>query len=230
MNLTLQTIPSPLISELLTFSNLDGIVLDTEHGHFNNETLYNCIQVITLSKKKCFVRFTDLNKQLVRMCLDAGIDGVIFSTIETIDQANDIIQYCKYPTSGGVRGCGLVRQNKWGENPLDQHHPIIIGQIETKTAIDNLTELMQCNFDMFVIGPYDISSSLKIPGNFGDPNYFTYINKVYDMISLDKLGLFLPTFKDIDNFKKLNTDRPNLLILGMDSDFILQSIKNISIW
>ena len=57
-------------------SQFDGVVLDTEHGHFNNETLFNCIQVITLSNKKCFVRVTDLNKQLIRMCLDAGVDSL----------------------------------------------------------------------------------------------------------------------------------------------------------
>jgi 2-keto-3-deoxy-L-rhamnonate aldolase RhmA len=228
MNLTLQTIPSPLISELLTHSSLDGVVLDTEHGHFNNETLYSCIQIITLRGKKCFVRFTDLNKQLVRMCLDAGIDGVIFSTIENYTEANEIISYCKYPSQGGKRGCGLVRENKWGEKQLDEHKPIIIGQIETKTAIDNLQELIQCEFDIFLIGPYDISSSLKNPGKFGDPIYLNYINKIYDVISLDKLGLFLPTNKDINNYKSLNKKRPNLLIWGMDTDFILESLKNIS--
>ena len=90
MNLIMQTIPSPLVSELLAYSELDGIILDTEHGCFNNETLYSCIQVITLSKKKCFVRFTDLNKQLVRMCLDAGVDGVIFSTVEHVEYAHSM--------------------------------------------------------------------------------------------------------------------------------------------
>ena len=229
MNLTLQTIPSPLISELLTLSELDGVVLDTEHGHFNNETLYNCIQTITLCNKKCFVRFTDLNKQLVRMCLDAGVDGVIFSTIENTEEAKNIINYCKYPSQGGNRGCGLVRENKWGKKPLDEHKPIIIGQIETKTAIDNLQEIIQCEFDIFLIGPYDISSSLKIPGKFGDLTYLNYINKIYSMITLDKLGLFLPTKNDIDTYKKLNKERPNLLIWGMDTDFILESLKNINI-
>jgi 2-keto-3-deoxy-L-rhamnonate aldolase RhmA len=229
MNLTLQTIPSPLISELLTLSELDGVVLDTEHGHFNNETLYNCIQTITLCNKKCFVRFTDLNKQLVRMCLDAGVDGVIFSTIENTEEAKNIISYCKYPSQGGNRGCGLVRENKWGKKQLDGHKPIIIGQIETKIAIDNLQEIIQCEFDIFLIGPYDISSSLKIPGKFGDLTYLNYINKIYSMITLDKLGLFLPTKKDIDTYKKLNKERPNLLIWGMDTDFILESLKNINI-
>jgi 2-keto-3-deoxy-L-rhamnonate aldolase RhmA len=229
MNLTLQTIPSPLISELLTYSNLDGVVLDTEHGHFNNETLYSCIQVITLRGKKCFIRFTDLNKQLVRMCLDAGADGVIFSTIENHIEANEIINYCRYPSQGGKRGCGLVRENQWGNKQLDSHIPIIIGQIETKTAIENIQELIKCEFDIFLIGPYDISSSIKLPGQFGNPIYLSYINKIYDAVSLNKLGLFLPTKKDIDAYKNLNKERPNLLILGMDTDFILESLKNINI-
>ena len=56
MNLTLQTIPSTLISELFSNSKFDGVVLDTEHGNFNNETLYSCIQVITLYKKQCFAK------------------------------------------------------------------------------------------------------------------------------------------------------------------------------
>jgi 2-keto-3-deoxy-L-rhamnonate aldolase RhmA len=40
MNVIIQTIPSTLISELLASSKLDGVILDTEHGCFNNETLY----------------------------------------------------------------------------------------------------------------------------------------------------------------------------------------------
>jgi 4-hydroxy-2-oxoheptanedioate aldolase len=228
MNLTLQTIPSPLVSELLTYSELEGVVLDTEHGHFNNETLYSCIQVITLRRKKCFVRFTNLNKQLVRMCLDAGVDGVIFSTVESHAAAQEILSYCRYPSQGGVRGCGLVRENKWGDQQLDGHKPIIIGQIETQVAIDNIQELIKCDFDLFLIGPYDIASSLKLPGQFGNSIYLDYIGKIYNTIPLDRLGLFLPTKKDIENYKKLKQQRPNLLIWGMDTDFILQSLKNIN--
>jgi 2-dehydro-3-deoxyglucarate aldolase len=226
MNLIIQTIPSPLVSELLAYSELDGIILDTEHGHFNNETLYSCIQIITLSKKKCFVRFTDLNKQLVRMCLDAGIDGVIFSTVEHVEYAHNIIKYCTYPTQGGKRGCGLVRDNKWGNEKLDSHKPLIIGQIETRTAIEKVTELYEeSNLDFFIIGPYDISSSLNIPGEFDNPTYLEYINRIYKAIPLDKLGLFLP-YNDYINLSK-NEKQPHILILGLDTDMILNSLKNI---
>jgi 2-keto-3-deoxy-L-rhamnonate aldolase RhmA len=118
MKLAWQQIPSPVVSELLCNTGLDGVVIDTEHGFFNNETLFSCIQVIKLSNA----------------CLDAGIDGIIFSTVETTQQAAAIHEICKYPKFGGRRGLGLVRENKWGKEELISKPPIIIAQIETITG------------------------------------------------------------------------------------------------
>jgi 2-dehydro-3-deoxyglucarate aldolase len=227
MNLVLQTIPSPLISEVLADSHLDGVVLDTEHGHFNNETLMSCIQIITILKKQCFIRFTDLNKQLVRMCLDAGADGIIFSTIETPQLANEIIKYCNYPIYGGKRGSALVRENKWGKKSLTNKKPIIIGQIETKLAVDNIDKLLECGFDKFVIGPYDLSSSLGCTAQWEDKNFINYLNKIYNKIPLSKLGTFVPSTKDIELFKKETRNKPELIIWGLDMDFIINGINNI---
>lgn len=227
MNLTLQTIPSPLVSEILSDSKFDGVVLDTEHGCFNNETLYNCIQVITLSNKKCFVRLTDFNKQLIRMCLDAGVDGLIFSTIEDESLSFKIISYCNFPSNFGKRGCGLVRDNKWGKLPLDQKKPIIIAQIETSSAVENLDSLLKVPFDYYVIGPYDLSSSLGKAGDFNHKTFINYMDIIFKKISTDKLGLFLPTFENIDN---LSTEtRPKILIWGMDTNFIINSIERIKL-
>jgi len=229
MNLILQTIPSPLVSELLADSRFDGVIIDTEHGYFNHETLYSCIQVITLNRKKCFVRFTDLNKQLVRMCLDAGIDGAIFSTVEDSETGKSILEYCKYPTHGGKRGCGLVRENKWGKKPLGESQPMLVAQIETKKAIDNIDDILQCDFDLFLIGPYDISSSLGVPAQWDNEVYLNYVDRIYDKVALDKLGLFFPTDKDLELFRTLKKSRPTLLVLGIDTDFILKGLDNIKI-
>ena len=226
MNLTLQTIPSTVVSEILSKSNFDGVILDTEHGSFNNENLYSCIQIITLLGKKCFVRITDFNKQLIRMCLDAGCDGLVFSTIEEPFIASEIIKYCNYPSQNGNRGCGLVRDNKWGKSTLDSKKPILYAQIETAYAVDNLEHLKALDFDAFIIGPYDLSSSLYISGQFNNELFVEYMNKIYNSIPTEKLGLFLPTF---DNMKTLNNSeaRPNILIWGIDVNFIMHSIDSI---
>mgnify|MGYP003343987034 FL=1 len=135
MNLVLQAIPSTIISEIIAHSNFEGVVLDTEHGLFNNSDLFNCIQVIQLSGKKCLVRVTNLDKKLVRLCLDTGVDGLIFSTVENKKQGNEIIEYCHYPSKGGKRGQGIVRENRWGNISFGKTTPIIIAQIETKEGV-----------------------------------------------------------------------------------------------
>jgi 4-hydroxy-2-oxoheptanedioate aldolase len=229
MNLTLQSIPSTVITEVVCRSKLDGVVLDTEHGYFNNETLFSCIQIATSLKKKCFVRFTDLNRQLIRMCLDAGIDGAIFSTIENADQGKQIIDYCNYPRYNGNRGCALVRENMWGQLPVGERKPIIIGQIETKNGVDNVEEILKCSFDGFLIGPYDLSSSLGCPADWQNELYLRYTETIYRTIPQDRLGAFLPSKKDIQLFLKSNKKRPWILVWGLDINFIMESIKDIEL-
>ena len=226
MILTWQQIPSPLISELLCY-NFDGVVLDAEHGCFNNETLYTCIQVIKASRKRCFVRLTEVSNTMIRYCLDAGVDGLIFSTIESKDQCEKILDYCYYSPKG-KRGIGLVRQNFWGEKDLIQKRPIIIPQIETKTAVDNLEEILKFNFDYYLIGPYDLSLSLNIPAKFDNDKFLCYINKIMDLILQSKTAVHIPN--DIENQIK-KYDQCAIKCLGMDTIAILEynkrSLKNV---
>ena len=135
MRLCWQQIPSTVISDILCQNKLDGVVLDTEHSAFNPEILYACIQIITLNNKKAFVRLTEVDKTLIRMCLDAGCSGLIFSTVESLVDAQKVLEFSKYPSQGGCRGLGLVRQNAWGKNGLITEEPVLIAQIETVTGI-----------------------------------------------------------------------------------------------
>ena len=226
MILTWQQIPSPLVSEIMCH-NFDGVVLDTEHGCFNNESLYSCIQVIKASKKRCFVRLTDINKTMIRYCLDAGVDGLIFSTVETKEQCEKIIDCCYYSPKG-KRGLGLVRQNFWGEKELIQKDPIIIPQIETKKAVDNLKEIVKFDFDYYLIGPYDLSLSLNIPGKFDNDQFICYINKIKVSISEDKMAVHIPS--DIENQIR-KYENCAVKCLGMDTIALLEynkrSLKNV---
>ena len=220
MILTWQQIPSPLVSEMMCYG-YDGVVLDTEHGCFNNETIYSCVQVIKSNNKKCFVRLTEVSNRIIRYCLDAGVDGLIFSTIETEDQCKKILKYCYYSPKGS-RGLGLVRQNFWGEKQLIQKDPIIIPQIETKVAIDNLENIVKYNFDFYLIGPYDLSLSLNIPGKFDNPDFLCYINKAKSIISEKKLAVHIPSDIESQMHKYKNY---GLKCLGMDTIAILEYNK-----
>jgi hypothetical protein len=64
-------------------------------------------------------------------------------------------------------------------------------------------------------------------GDFEFETFNNYMQIIYKKISIDKLGLFLPTF---DNMQTLSLEkRPKLLIWGMDTNFIIDSIERIKI-
>jgi 2-keto-3-deoxy-L-rhamnonate aldolase RhmA len=213
MNLSWQQIPSTIISEILS-KKLDGVVLDNEHGVFNLESLFSCIQTVKLSQKICLVRLPKISKDTIKYCLDSGCDGFIFSTIETKKQCKKIIKNCFFPPLG-KRGLGLVRYNFWGCNDFNLNKaPIIIPQIETKKAIDNLKGIISFNFNYYLIGPYDLSLSLGCPGDFYDEKYINAINKIECEIKNDKLAIHIP--KNIDNHIHKYKNY-GLKCLGMDT-------------
>jgi 2-dehydro-3-deoxyglucarate aldolase len=224
MKLSWQQIPSTIISEMLC-EDFDGVVLDTEHGCFNNETLYNCIQIITAKQKICLVRLTEINKTLIRMCLDAGTSGLIFSTVEDATQAAEIKELCTYPKYGGKRGLGLVRQNKWGYSTLVNKPPIIVAQIETKKGIDNLKTIHEQGLDYYMIGPYDLSASLGVTAEFDNPKFLEAISKVKETIpDLGQLAVHIPTDvgKHIDKYSEYG-----IIAVGMDTTILLEGYKEL---
>ena len=225
MKLAWQQIPSTTISELLCLTDLDGIVIDTEHGCFNNETLYNCIQLITSKDKKCLVRLTEVNKTLIRLCLDAGATGLIFSTVEDMDDAKLIHQLCKFPKFGGKRGLGLVRENKWGYGKLVNDPPIIVAQIETKKGIENLKWISEQKFDFYMIGPYDLSASFGVAGDFENKKYLQALTKVQQMIPKEKMAVHIPT----DVKKQLKKyENYGIIAVGMDTTAFLEKYMEIA--
>ncbi len=215
-----QQIPSPLVSEIMC-KNFDGVVLDCEHGSFSRETLTSCLQVIKLSKKKAFVRLTEISKTEIRHCLDTGADGLIFSTVETEEQCRKIKDFC-YFNPRGSRGLGLVRQNFWGNKKLIQKDPIIIPQIETKLSVDNLSSIIKHNFDYYLIGPYDLSLSLGSPGDFNNYLFLDCIKKINELIDSKKLAVHIPDKidKEVEKFHNYG-----LKCLGMDTVAILEFNK-----
>ena len=223
MQLGWQQIPSPIITEIMCSTDFQGVVLDTEHGCFNDETVVSCIQIATLSKKKCFVRLTEINKTKIRYYLDSGASGLIFSTVETVEDAQKIIEYSCFSPRGN-RGLGLVRNNLWGDRPLLGPDPVLIPQVETKRGVENLLNISSLNFDYYLIGPYDLSLSLGCPGKFDNEQFMIYINKINDIIPKDKMAVHIPRHVSSEIHKYRDY---GVKCLGMDTVALLEYHKEI---
>ncbi len=118
-------------------------------------------------------RIATHNQESIKRLLDSGADGIIAPSIDTPEQVEKLIEWVKYPPIG-KRGYGIARAQGYGYNFSEytknwNNVANLIIQIESITAVEKIEKLL--NFeevDGAMVGPYDISGSLGIPGKIED--------------------------------------------------------------
>jgi 2-dehydro-3-deoxyglucarate aldolase len=219
-----QQIPSTEITKLYCNTDFDALVLDLEHGVFNNETLFSLIQLINASNKLSFVRITEASKSQIRLLLDSNVSGIIFSTLE-IEQTSKIKEWCLYPPLG-KRGQGLVSENNWGDDKLQLNKVKLIAQIENKESINQLSNIVKTDlFDYYVLGPYDLTADLGCVADWENKKYLDVIEKFNKEIPIEKRGVHIVSNIEIEYKNKFKNY--GFVALGMDTTIIKSEIKNL---
>jgi len=165
-------IPNSSLVEIIGNANFDWAAFDMEHGAIDVSQLPSLCRSLELGNTLPIARLPNDDIFLTQRVLDAGIGGLIIPNITKKTQIEKIVQYSKYPPKGR-RGVGYSRSNLFGKNFMNfskiPKNPLIIGMIESKEAISILDDLFSMHdVDAFFIGPYDLSASLGITGQFNN--------------------------------------------------------------
>lgn len=177
------TIGDPSIAEIMAKSGFDWLTVDMEHSAITLHEAQQLIQVIELSGCVPLVRVGNNDPNLIKRVMDAGAHGVIVPMVNNAKDAELAVKAVKYPPIG-TRGVGLARAQGYGvdfEKYKDwvERESIVIVQIEHIDAVNNIEEIILTEgVDGFIIGPYDLSGSLGIPGEFNDPKVTESLEKV----------------------------------------------------
>jgi len=177
------TINHPTIAEIYANSGFDWVVVDLEHSVITIGEAENLIRVIELSGSTPLVRLTSNNSDQIKRVMDAGAHGIIVPMIKTKQDVENAVNALKYPPSGN-RGVGLARAQRWGNNFSEylewlENDSIIIVQIEHIDAVNNLDEIFSLeSISGYIIGPYDLSSSMNKPGDFNDAEFIKAMEKI----------------------------------------------------
>ncbi len=216
------TIGDNKVTEILCQAGYDWLAIDIEHSTINIEKVGELIQIISLNRVTPLVRLTDHNWSSVKRVMDAGAGGVIVPNITTSEQVVSAIKSTRYPPEG-TRGVGLARAQDYGDNfheylKWQKKGPIVIAQIENIDAITNLDNIFSTKgLDGFMIGPYDLSCSMGIPGDFLNNDF----NKALDEILLKgkKYGLSIGTHvvePDLNLLQQKITQGYNFIAYSVD--------------
>ena len=169
---------SPIVAELMAASGLDFVTIDMEHSPVGIAELAELLRAIRSGNPKCkaLVRTPGPAYEDLKRYLDAGADGVIVPLVNAAATARDVVAAVKYPPQGN-RGVGFARDNGYGIRLLDRlqeanEQTFACVQIEHIEAIQNLDEILAVpGLNAAFLGPYDLSASMGLPGEFEHPRY-----------------------------------------------------------
>jgi 2-dehydro-3-deoxyglucarate aldolase len=176
-------IPDPTVAEIMSRAGYDWIAVDMEHGSFSIQSLPGIFRALELGGTAPFVRVAQAEPKDIKQALDAGAKGLILPMIETGEQLSDAISWALYPPQGR-RGVGYCRANKFGKDLdsyiKDSEGLLIVAQIEHILAVNNLDDILQVKgLDAIMVGPYDLSCSMKITGKFHHARFIQAMNTIF---------------------------------------------------
>jgi 2-dehydro-3-deoxyglucarate aldolase len=168
------TVGHPAVPEILANAGFEWLVIDIEHTTVDLSMVQILIVTIQSRGMAALVRVSKNEEVVIKRVLDAGADGIVVPMVCSAADARQAVDYAKYPPIG-KRGVGIARAQRYSTNidPYKEwvdNNLVIIAQIEHIDGIRNLEEILNVDgIDGTIIGPYDLSGSLGIPGHFEEP-------------------------------------------------------------
>ena len=169
-------IGAPDIILMMIEAGFDFLVIDMEHGSISDNDLPEIFQLFKGSECIPIVRVAINDPILIRRALDQGARGIIVPGIKSKEEVEKAKKAIFYPPNG-ERGIGYSRANNYGLE-FDKYFQesnqniIFIIQIEHEIAVSKVDEIFSVqNIDSYMIGPYDLTGSLGIIGEFENPIY-----------------------------------------------------------
>lgn len=216
------SIAHPSITEIFTRSGVDFVGIDIEHSTITQEQSQRIIAASQAGRTLCLPRIASHNMEMIKRLLDSGADGIIVPMVSTPEEVEQLISWCKYPPLG-KRSFGIARGQGYGfdfDNYIKNWNELssLIVQIESIQGVDNIEKILSYEeIDGAMIGPYDLSGSLGIPGQLDHPRVVKASKEVIDACS--RLGKACGTQviePDSENVDKAFDDGYTFVVLASD--------------
>jgi len=164
----------PAISETFAKAGFDFIAIDMEHTTISIDDANRIITSVQAEGSVCLPRPVSHNNDYIKPLLEAGADGMIIQMVNTAEEVNNLLNLQKFPPIGN-RSFGVNRAHGYGFD-FDRYietwndSSIFMIQVESIEGVNNIERLVEVEgIDAVMIGPYDISGSLGLPGQTDHP-------------------------------------------------------------
>jgi 4-hydroxy-2-oxoheptanedioate aldolase len=165
-----------LVEMVAFMGGYDAIWIDQEHAGVGLRE----IECLTLACRAqgldSIVRLEPTDYARVMRPLEAGAGGIMAAQIRSVQQARDVVRWCRFWPVGnrGINGGGV--DGRYGLMPLAEYaeeanrRVLVALQIETIDAVECLPELARLDeVDLLFVGPSDLAHAMGLIGQFEHP-------------------------------------------------------------
>jgi 2-keto-3-deoxy-L-rhamnonate aldolase RhmA len=176
----------PSLAKLYSQAGFDFVFIEYEHSLFSPSDLADFILCGRDNDLPTVAKTPDLERHSVAKLLDAGCAGVQLPRTNTRADVDTLMRYMKFPPLGdraGAPGYGntdyvAVDAVRFLAEANEQ--TLVVAHIETQEGVDNIEEIAaNAQVDVVLIGPYDLSISLGVPGQMLHPKMTEAMERVY---------------------------------------------------
>lgn len=218
------------IIPILRKRSLDMIVFEMEHNHYDWSELEALIRASNREGISPVVRVTDIVYHQISRVLDLGANGVLIPRIESLAQLEDVIDMMRLPPKGrkGVGGYDFAVDDLVDKLARYNEEKMILVQIESPRGIAALDDMLRTGeVAGVIVGPYDMSMSLGIPGQFGHPDFMGAVHEVVRICAEHKMscGMYMGGADDIRYWRSQGM---NIVWSGSDLGFFAQGYNSLA--
>jgi 4-hydroxy-2-oxoheptanedioate aldolase len=176
------SLPGPMVAELLATCGYDWLVIDTEHAVTDIPDTLAMMQAMAAHPVSAVVRPAWNDPVLIKRCLDLGAQTLVIPFVQTAEEARAAVAAMRYAPRG-IRGmAGMTRASGFGRiadyATRAEEELCLIVQVETAEAVDRIAEIAAVDgVDGIFIGPADLAASMGHPGQGRHPEVVAMIER-----------------------------------------------------
>lgn len=207
---------NPSAMECLGYTGMDFAIIDTEHGPFDTESAMGLVRAAEAVGLSPFMRIADVSHKEIQRAVDMGVQGLIVPCLRSLEEMRRLVGFAKYPPVGERgyirgRGRGFGFQS-WASGSVAEfmaasnERLLVLPQCETRECYENIEQVLAIDgIDGIFVGPFDLSISLDMPGDFDNPDFKAAVARILE--ACKKAGKFSLIFSTSTEQAKVYLDQ-----------------------
>lgn len=167
-------------------AGFDFVYIEYEHGLFSPPALADFIQSARDNDLPVVAKSPDLERHSTAKLLEAGVTGIQLPRTNTRADIDRLVDFVKFRPVGDRAGAPGYGNTDYADVDAAEYlkqadaQTVIVAHIETEEGVNNIESIVgNPHIDVVLVGPFDLSISLGVPGQNLHPRMIEAMQQVY---------------------------------------------------